>query len=111
MVMETVKSNVNEMERHTPRLSQLWRSTPVSFPDKIHLAQKVERDLALDPHQSTRDIMESTFYQDPLYNASSKDDNSLPPASEETLKKISPHIKHRKATRTLLIDNIDSLFL
>jgi hypothetical protein len=75
------------------------------------MAQKAERDLALDPHQSTKDIMESTFYQDPLYNASLKDDSSIPPASEEVLKKISPHIKHRKAKRTLLIEKMDSLYL
>lgn len=107
MVMETIKSNVSEMEQHTPRLSQLWRSAPVSFPDKIHLAQKVERDLALDPYQSTKDIKESAFYQDPLRTASSKVDMS--PTPVETPKAISPHIKHRKVTRTLLIDKCTHL--
>ncbi|CAO3584071.1 unnamed protein product [Absidia cylindrospora] len=114
MVLETVRSNVNE--EHTHRLSQmkkrLARATPfLPSSDKIQQQQKTERDLDLSSQQSAKDIKESTIYQNPPPPSDSPgrpaDENPTPATTtnrdtglssaklEATSSLVSPHIKHR----------------
>ncbi|ORZ13259.1 hypothetical protein BCR42DRAFT_355612 [Absidia repens] len=114
MILETVRSNVND--EHTHRLSQmkkrLARATPfLPSSDKIQQQEKTERNLDLSSQQSAKDIKESTIYHNPPPPSDSHarlaDDNlnhgstTNPDAGQSSAKLetasslVSPHIKHR----------------